>query len=210
MKIIFVLFLSLSLQIAYSQKTEPCVEYVPCNETNPEIYIFIGNKIDVSPEKQPNYCNSISMGVESKIISMDSKSKSKYRILKKFSKNINYEIIDFVSYDHNSKVKYYEFENVLLFVGKYCNELIQQKYQYEPVYKMKNGEWASPVFREFNTTIKKSTKEPHKVDMAEPITVPRFQSHRKLEDVYPEPYYEIKEGKVYMRYGYYPEDLITM
>ena len=44
--------------------------------------------------------------------------------------------------------------------------------------------------------------------MAEPITIPYIQSSLKLEDVYRAPYYEVKKGKVYMRYGYYPEDLI--
>lgn len=213
MKIIFILFLSFSLQVAYSQKIEPCDEVIPCNEKNPEIFIFIGKKIDVSPVKQPRSCYTIGTDPKTKtkiklLRRMDSKSKSKYRILKKISKNINFEIIDFVSYDHASMVKYDEFENVLLFVGKYCNELIHQKYQYQPVYKMKNGKWASPVCWEFDTTKKKSNKQPHKVDMAEPITVPQYQSYQKLEDVYRAPYYEIKKGKVYMRYGYYPEDLI--
>lgn len=178
----------------------PCVEYIPCNEKATEIYVFIGKKIEVNPADQPNYCD---------IFSLDSKSQSKYKIVKKFSKNINFDIIDFVSYDHNSMVKYDEFENVLLFVGKYCNELIHQKYQYQPVYKMKNGKWASPVFAEYDTRVRKSNKEPRKVEMAEPIIVPRWQSHQKLENVYPEPYFEIKQGKVYMKYGYFPEDLIT-
>lgn len=181
-------------------KPKPCVEYVPCNETNPEIYIFIGEKIDVSSASQPNYCNRVSI---------DSKSKSKYKILKKFTENVNFENIDFVSYDHFSKVKYDEFQNVLLFVGKYCNELIHQKYQYEPVYKMKNGNWASPIFEEYDLTNKKSEKQPHKVKMAEPITIPTYQSDRKLEEVYKKPYFEIKKGKVYMLYGFYPEDLIA-
>ncbi|MCG9791212.1 hypothetical protein [Flavobacterium algicola] len=216
MKIVFIFFLSYSLQIAYSQKIEPCDEVIPCSEKNPEIFIFIGKKIDVSPVKQPISCYTIGTDPKTKAkiklfnIRMDSKSKSKYRILKKISKNINFEIIDFVSYDHASMVKYDEFENVLLFVGKYCNELILQKHLYQPIYKMKNGKWAIPVLEEFDTTKRKSNKEPHKVDMAEPITVPRWQSHQKLEKVYPEPYFEIKEGKVYMKYGYYPEELITM
>lgn len=179
---------------------KPCVEYVPCNEKNPELYIFIGKKIDVSSASQPNYCNTISM---------DSKSKSKYKILKKFTNNFNSDTIDFVSYDHFSKVQYDEFENVLLFVGKYCDSLIHQKYQYQPVYKMKNGKWASPIFEEYDSTKMKSGKKPHKVKMAEPITISRYISYRKLEEIYKEPYFEIKNGKVYMLYGFYPEDLIT-
>lgn len=217
MKIIFILFLSFSLQITYSQfsrKIEPCEETITCNEKNPEIFIFIGKKINVSPVKQPRSCYTIGTDPETKTKikllnrRMDSKSKSKYRILQKISKNVNFEIIDFVSYDHASRVRYDEFENVLLFVGKYCNELIHKKYQFEPVYKMKNGKWASPVCWEFDTSKRKSKKEPHKVDMAEPITIPYIQSSLKLEDVYRAPYYEVKKGKVYMRYGYYPEDLI--
>ena len=178
----------------------PCIEYVPCNEDNPELYIFIGEKIDVSPASQPNYCNRISM---------DLKSKSKYKILKKFTNNLSSDSIIFVSYDHFSKVKYDEFKNVLLFVGKYCDTLIHQKYQYQPVYKMKNGKWASPIFEEYDLTKRKIDKEPHKVKIAEPITISSYNSYEKLEDIYKEPYFKIKNGKVYMLYGYYPEDLIT-
>ena len=179
---------------------KPCIEYIPCNEKNPELYIFIGGKIDVSSASQPNYCNRISM---------DSKSKSKYKILKKFTNNFIGDTIDFVSYDHFSKVKYDEFENVLLFVGKYCDSLIHQKYQFQPVYKMKNGKWASPIFEEYDLSKRKSDKQPHKVKMAEPITISSCNSYGKLEDIYKEPYFKIKKGKVYMLYGYYPEDLIT-
>lgn len=179
---------------------KPCIEYVPCIEKSPELYIFIGEKIDVNSASQPNYCNRVSM---------DSKSKSKYKILKKMTNNLNFDTINFVSYDHFSKVQYDEFQNVLLFVGKYCDELIHQKYQYQPVYKMKNGKWASPIFEEYDSTKRKSEKQPHKVKMAEPITISRYNSCRKLEDVYKEPYFKIKKGKVYMLLGYYPEDLIT-
>ncbi|WP_298119415.1 hypothetical protein [Flavobacterium sp.] len=180
-------------------KPIPCVEYVPCIEKKPELYIFIGKKIDVSYASQPNYCN---------LISMDSKFKSKYKILKSFTNNFNSDTIEFVSYDHFSKVKYDEFENVLLFVGKYCDSLIHKKYQYQPVYKTKNGKWASPIFEEYDSTKRKCEKEPHKVKMAEPIIISRYNSHGKLEDIYKKPYYKIKKGKVYMLYGYYPEDFI--
>lgn len=180
-------------------KPKPCVEFVPCIEKNPERYIFIGKKLDVSSASQPNYCNRVSM---------DSKSKSKYKILKSFTKNINFNTIEFVSYDHFSKVQYDEFENVLLFVGKYCDSLIHQKYQYQPVYKMKNGKWATPIFEEYDSTKRKSEKKPHKVKMAEPIMISSYNSYGKLEDIYKEPYFKIKKGKVYMQYGYYPEDLI--
>lgn len=192
-------FFSNKNRIKVILEREPCIEYVPCIETNPDIYIFIGEKLDVSSAYDPIYCN---------IMSMDSKFKSKYKILQKFSNNINYDTIDFVSYDHFSKVTYDEFQNVLLFVGKYCDTLIHQKYKYEPVYKMKNGKWASPIFEEYDLTKRKSEKQPHKVEMAEPITIPRYNSGGKLEEKYKKPYFEIKEGKVYMLYGYYPEDLI--
>lgn len=59
MKTLFILFLSFSLQIAYSQKIEPCSEIIPCREKNPEIFIFIGKKINISPVKQPRFCYTI-------------------------------------------------------------------------------------------------------------------------------------------------------
>lgn len=178
----------------------PCVEYVPCNETNPERYIFIGEKISANPGSDPNYCN---------ISSMDLKLNSKYKIIEKLSNNIKFDTINFISYDHFSKVRYDEFQHVLLFVGKYCDTLVHQKYQYEPVYKMTNGKWATPVFEEYDSTRRKSQKQPHKVKMAEPIFISSYNSYRKLEDIYKKPYFKIKKGKVYMLYGFYPEDLIS-
>jgi len=79
------------------------------------------------------------------------------------------------------------------------------------VYRTKDGKWASPIVEEYDTTVrKKSNTPPRKVRMAEPIIIPTWLSYRKIEEVYPEPYFKIKKGKVYMRYGYYPEDLINM
>jgi hypothetical protein len=71
---------------------------------------------------------------------------------------------------------------------------------------MKNGKWYQFLKNMIQQKIK-SGKKPHKVKMAEPITVPSYQSYRKLEDVY-KSRIEVKEGKVYMLW-IYPEDLIT-
>jgi hypothetical protein len=69
--------------------------------------------------------------------------------------------------------------NVLLFVEKYCDSVIHQK-QYQPVYKMKNGKWYHNFLKNMIQQNKK-WKETSQVKMAEPITVPSYQSYRKLE-----------------------------
>lgn len=177
----------------------PCVEYIPCQEKISEKFIFIGKKIEVVAAYDPNYCN---------IISMDSKYRAKYKILKGISKNVTFDTIEFDSYDHLSRIKYSEYENVMLFVVKHCNKLIYEKYHYYPVYKTLDGNWATPVVKNFNTKLKISSKKPRKVEMAEPIFSGVF-SNKELEETYPKPYFEAKDGKVYMLYGYYPEDLVT-
>ena len=203
-------YISQSFGVAdlYSQKTpiniqlkrEPCVEYIACREAASESYTFIGQKIEVAFADEPRYCD---------VISMDSKYAAKYKILKQYSGDLKSDTIEFVSYDHASKVRYDEFQNVLLFVGKYCNDLIHKKYQYQPVYKTTNGQWATPVFEEYDAAKRKSEKQPRKVEMAEPITVSRYYSARKPEDIYKAPYFKIENGKVYMLFGYYPEDLLS-
>jgi hypothetical protein len=49
---------------------------------------------------------------------------------------------------------------------------------------MKNGKWYHHFLKNMIQQKIKSGKKPHKVKMAEPITVPSYQSYRKLEDVY--------------------------
>lgn len=178
-----------------------CIYYEPCIDKNPEKFIFIGRKIEVVADSDPKHCN---------MISMDSKSKATYKIIKNLSSTKLSDTNEFFSYDHFSMIKYDDYENVVLFVKKYCGRLIQQKYQYYPVYKTKDGNWAIPVVKDFDTSIKVSSKEPRKVKMAEPITIVFRQTYRKLEEQFPKPYFEIKDGKVYMLYGYYPEDLVTV
>ena len=177
---------------------DDCIYYEPCVEKNPEKFIFIGKKITVVSDSDPKHCGKESIHL---------KSKAKYNVIKNLSSTKVSDTIEFFSYKHFPMVSYDEYENVMLYVAKYCGKLFFQN-QYHPVYKTKNGKWATPVVKDFDTSLKISSKKPRKLKMAEPIIVPRWFSKTKLEETYPKPYFEVKDGKVYMLYGYYPEDLV--
>lgn len=182
-------------------KELPCKEYVPCNESATDLRIFIGKKIAINYGDYQHYCGIFSVG--------DSKYKSKYQILKSYYGEIPTDTVEFISYIHSAKVKFFEYENILIYVEKYCGENIQRKYTFYPVYRTKKGKWVVPVMKEFDTSQKISAKKPHKVRMAEPIVVPKYYRNRDYKEVYPEPYYKIKNGKVFLSLAYDPEDIIA-
>ncbi len=181
-----------------SLEKEPCVEYIACKELRPQTYIFIASKIEIKSAAHINYCNRYSM---------DSKSQATYKILENFSK-FEGDTITFASYDHFSIVNYDEYENIILYVAKYCDSLVQVKYKFRSVYTAKDGRWVSPVLEEYASRKMQSLKQPHKVNVSEPIVVPGYLQNKDLKAEYPEPYYRVRKGKVFMKYGYYAQDLI--
>ena len=178
---------------------EICEEYIKCEEKNPELFVFIAEKINVNYAKRKYYCN---------IISMDSKFDAQYKILENVYGNYENDTIKFSAYDHYGTPAFSEYKNVLLYVGKYCDELFHIKYQFADVYKTKNNRWATPYQSDDYKRIKDKEKYiPEIIDFAEPVEYDiKGASQEYIERRFPKPYYEIKNDKAIAVYGNYIED----
>lgn len=184
-------------------KPKVCTEYIPCKEKPRMLYAFIGKKINVEPADYIYYCN---------IISMDSKYDAEYKILENLYGNYPKDTISFVSYDHASIRRYDDYENVLIYVADYCGKLIHVKYQYHDLYKTSDGKWASPYnpynYRKIDSTFH---IKPRKIEFKKPIEFEFKEENLELvKEKYPEPYYEIKNGKIKVLYGNYPNELFEL
>lgn len=118
------------------------------NDATVNLFAFIGEKISVD-EFDPNE-NNIQIEIDSiygdtirKVTYvMDNGFKFKYRVLKNVFNELRTDTIEFVAYNHYGRPSFEQYENVILYIslneeGKYY----QQKYQFDPVEKSKNGTW---------------------------------------------------------------------
>ena len=184
-------------------KPKVCVEYIECKEKSHELYAFIGNKISVESSGYIYYCN---------IISMDSKYRAKYRVLENIYGDYPKDTINFISYDHSSIKKYSDFENVLIYVADYCGELTHVKYQYSPLYKTKDGKWASPYNPyDYKNIDSKFKIKPRKIEFEKPFEFNfNIENINQIQKRFPEPYCKISNGKVTVLYGNYPDELFEL
>ncbi|WP_339611330.1 hypothetical protein [uncultured Planktosalinus sp.] len=190
-------------EIRIELKPKVCVEYIECKEKPRMLYAFIGKKIKVEPADLIYYCNRISM---------DSKYDADYKILENLYGNYPKDTIKFVSYDHGSRRRFDDYENVLIYIADYCGRLIHVKYQYHDLYKTVDGKWASPynpnIFRNIDSRFH---IKPKKIEFEKPIEFEFKEENLELiKKKYPEPYYEIKNGTVKILYGNYPNELFEL
>ena len=198
----FILTLIITFNLKIQSQTKPCIERNPCEIKATKLYVFIGKKIR---EKYiyNNYCGEIPF---------DQEYKAKYKIIKNIYGDYPNKKIEFYAYEHGLSVKRYsDYEYILLYVAEYCGKLQMLRYQYQPLYKTKNGDFASPYnyyhFKKLDST---TTIKPQKIEFKKTVS----QSFKYISDfmkiVYPEPYYEIKDNKVIAKYGNYPEELFEI
>lgn len=186
-------------------KLLPCKTYVKCDQTKPsKIYGFVGKKIDVV------YDNSLYCG----IIPMDSKYNAVYKIEQELLDHYSDSTISFTAYDHNSMSQYLfiNYDTILTFVGEYCGELIQLKYQFYPVYKTKDGRWATPVDTKKELSYKSEKYPPIYINFEESVyfDVPNLPAQQIENYRYPNKYYRTENNKAFPIMGRYVEDLIKL
>lgn len=188
-------------------RTKPCITTKECDQKLPsKTYIFVGSKINVSYADTSDYCYML----------MDSKYNANYKIEQEFGDHFPDSTIAFTAYDHNSMSQYLfkNYENVLIFVGEYCDDLIHMKYQFFPVYKTQNGRWATPVdaYKVKYDKAKEDLYENIVFDKSVSFDLPNEQSDEQMaqfiKNRFPEKYYSIKDGKAYPIMGRYAEDLV--
>jgi len=181
---------------------EVCEKIVRCDEKNPKIYVFIGERIDVR-RLDTYYCENA--------ITLDSRFQAKYKVIKNIYGDLKHDTVDFTVYDHYGTPKFSEFKYVMLFVTEYCGKLYHEKYQFFDVYPTADGGWARPG-------------DPYKLDQYQPKIVnaiPLKFKDELLFDVtdkhpnyikqrYPEPYFKIENNNAYPLTGVYAETLFSI
>lgn len=180
-----------------------CIPYVGCKDTLPsKFYIFVGQKLKVTPEPEPYYCD---------VEIMDSKVKAKYKILERVVGNFPKDTIVFASFNHNHRITFSNYENVLLFVGEYCGGLYHEKYQYFDLYKAADGKWASPGDPYKYDSYHKKNLVAQNIKFADTVYFDVNKlSELAIKQQYPEPYYKIEGQKAIPIMGSYIDDLITV
>lgn len=141
-KIIIIVFLNFFL-FANSQNKKN--SYLKDEKIN--LFAFVGEKISIQ-EFDPNK-NSIVKEYDSiqkdtilrKKYVMDRAFRVKYKVLKNVFNDLKTDEIEFIVYDHYGKPNFEKSKNVMLYISKSSkgNYYFHQKYQYDEVYKDKNG-----------------------------------------------------------------------
>lgn len=191
-------------------ESKPCITPKECEQKIPsKSYVFVGEKINISYADTSDYC----------YMPMDSKYDATYKIEQEFGDHFPDSTITFTAYDHDFSHRFL-FEdynaNVLLFVEERCGELIHKRYKFYPVYKTKDGRWATPV-ETYRSSYDKSEKNLYdniifdkSVSFDLPEQLSDEQMAQFIKNRFPEKYYTIKDGKAYPIMGRYAEDLAKL
>lgn len=182
---------------------EICIPYVPCKDTLPsKFYIFVGQKLKVIPVQQPYYCD---------VETMDSKVKAEYKILKQVVGKYPKDTIEFVSFNHNQRITFSNYENVLLFVSEYCGELYHEKYQFFDLYKTIDGKWASPGDPYKYDEYHRKNLKAQSIQFADSVWFDISKlSDALIKEKFPIPFYKIDGQKAIPIMGCYIDELILV
>ena len=132
---------------------------------NSKYFVFVGEKISVK-EVQPE--------VDEDEILFDRQFLAKYRILEPFRGTYEGAEIEFTAFDHYGYPAFANYKHVLLFVELHEGKYYHAKYQFNPLFKTKDGRWAGPYDaydygHEFN---RQTTIKPEPIDFAKPPRQP--------------------------------------
>lgn len=184
-------------------KTKPLIAKDITNEIekNNNLFVFVGEKIDVTPI--PHKSGDFDNGV-----------KAKYKILQPVYGDYNKDVIEFEAYDHYGTPKFTEYKTVLLFISEYKGKYYQEKYMFDPLAKTKDGRWAGPYSSEYGHPYNKlTTVKPEKVDFVEEICFPTKitdDDGKEFTVSYQEPYFKTVGEKAIAVYGNYIPELFKL
>lgn len=178
----------------------PC-DTVKCRE-KPKLYAVIAQK--TSLKRQPSEtCPGT--------VILDSKFEAEYKILESVYGGYTSETIKFTVWDHYGTPAFADYPTVLLLIGDHCGKLVHVKYQFANLYKTSDGRWATPYQawdyeKSGNTSI-----QPEIIDFANPVEFDLSDaSDEWISNMYPEPYYSIRDGKAIAIYGNYVSDILEL
>lgn len=189
--------------ISIRLEPQTCIPYVACKDTLPsKFYIFVGQKIKIIAEQEPYYCD---------VIPMDSKVKAEYKILEQVVGKFPKDTITFVSFNHNQRVTFINYENVLLFVSEYCGELYHEKYQYFDLYKTIDGKWASPDDPYKYDEYHRKNLKAQSIQFADSVWFDISKlSEAAIKQQFPIPFYKIDGQKAIPIMGCYIDELVLV
>jgi len=169
---------------------------------NSKYLVFIGEKISVNavPARKGE-------------IPFDKQFLAKYRVVETFHGSYEGTEIEFTAYDHYGSPGFANYQHVLLYVELEDGKYYHSKYQYNPLYKTKDGRWAGPYDaydygHEYN---RQTPIKPEVIDFLKPveIDVSRFEKAH-IEKWFPAPYFRIEGGKAIAVYGNYVRELFLL
>jgi hypothetical protein len=143
--------------------------------------------------------------------SMDEGFKVKCKIIQNIYGEYNYETIEFESYDHYGVPAFLKYKNVLLFLVKKGEKYYQVKYQFNDVYKTKNGRWAGVYWS--NIKPNNSNIKLEKIEFQDTIFFPAIYKDEYGDDEdfpYGEPYFKLVGNKKIPIYGNYVEEIFKI
>lgn len=199
----FFLVAAVILFIGCKSTTGPLIVKDTTNEIekNNTLFVFVGEKISVSP-------------IPFRPGDFDNGVKAKYKILQAVYGNYNRNVIDFNAYDHYGIPEFTKYKTVLLFVSEEEGKFYQEKYMFDPVFKTKDGRWAGPYSNEYGHSYNKHTTiKPQKIDFVEEVSFPtkgRDDNGTEFTLTYPEPYFKTVGDKAFVIYGNYIEELFKL
>lgn len=185
------------------------------------LFAFVGQKIELKEIPQKRLIEHVDTVVKDGdttyrklvTVSMDYKFLAKYKVLQQVYGSFVADTIEFVVYDHYGVPAFSKYKTVLLYVSNYNGKLIHEKYQFADVYKTKNGRWASgyrtgDYEHDFN---KNTTIKPELIEFEKEVSYSlKRQPREDIENLYPPPYYKIKDNKAIVVYGNYVEELFVL
>jgi hypothetical protein len=143
---------------------------------------------------------------------MDSKFDAEYKIVENIYGNYPNDTIHFVAFDHYGRPDFENYQYVMLFVSKYCDEIYHQKYQFYNVYKTMDNGWASSYQTSDYSMLDTLSKiKPEKIKFRTRVEFDISKaSKERFEKYYPSPFYKIKKGKAIAIYGNYVPELLEL
>lgn len=168
-------------------------------ENNNNLFVFVGEKISLDRMVREH--------------TFDEGYTANYKVIQNVYGNYQLDSIKFEAYDHYGYPRFGHYKYALLFVTKDKQTYCHEKYQFYPLYKTKNGSWASPYSSSdyghvYNTN---TTVKPEIIDFAEEICVDTLGVDTVgLRNWYPSPYYRVDGNRIIAVYGNYIPELFKL
>lgn len=202
-KILPVIFLFTSCNY-HSDNSLSCMENP---DPNMKLLVIVGEKIDIKEGNPPFEMMDNMLGYNKFI--------AHYLILQKVCGEYDKDTITFTVYDHYGFPPFGKFYHALLFLNNSKDEIYHESYQYFPLYKTKDGRWASsyPVDEYLRIKEKESKIKPEKIEFEPEVSYSiEGLTRSSTQKRFPEPFYKIDKinKKAIAIWGNYVPELFQL